>query len=124
MSDDEVISAGKEIRKRVGGSWLRMRVADIRSRRPYELACFRFKSTLKAIEDFKQKEFNIESMAEQTLRHTVCIDDINRRAYRSDNDCSKIKGMLGRRAGVCVFCESDPLPHVRVSSSRMRVRTL
>mmetsp|Transcript_66376 Transcript_66376/g.183310 ORF Transcript_66376/g.183310 Transcript_66376/m.183310 type:complete len:994 (+) Transcript_66376:369-3350(+) len=95
MSDEEVIKAGRELKKKLNGpSWWRMKMREMLAKRPYDLAMFRFKTTLHAIENFKQKEFNIESMVEQTLRHTVCVEDINRRAGRTERECSQIKGML------------------------------
>ena len=66
MTDEEVIKAGREVKKKLNGpSWWRMKMREVMAKRPYDLAMFRFKTTLKAIENFKQKEFNIESMVEQ-----------------------------------------------------------
>ena len=59
----------RELKKKISGpSWWRMKLREMLAKRPYDLAMFRFKTTLKAIDNFKQKEFNIESMVEQVSR--------------------------------------------------------
>ena len=59
MSDETILSEGKRITEMDHGNYVRLRWKKFLVKRPYDLAIFRFRSTMKKLVTYKQKEVTL-----------------------------------------------------------------
>ena len=56
MTDEEIMTEGKRISEMDHGNYLRLRWVKFLVKRPYDLTIFKFRSTMKQLDTYKQKE--------------------------------------------------------------------